>query len=48
MLINWTTQISGCNVTLVPYSKHHVLKYHEWMKVKYTQCNLYVLFGFNI
>ncbi|KAL1965934.1 hypothetical protein VTN77DRAFT_5067 [Rasamsonia byssochlamydoides] len=32
MLINANTAISTSAVLLVPYSKWHVLKYHEWMK----------------
>ncbi len=32
MRTNWRTQIIGEKVVLVPYRKHHVAKYHEWMK----------------
>ncbi|OAX83397.1 hypothetical protein ACJ72_02239 [Emergomyces africanus] len=32
MLINEKTAISSSRVLLVPYSKHHVPRYHEWMK----------------
>ncbi|EED15223.1 conserved hypothetical protein [Talaromyces stipitatus ATCC 10500] len=32
MLLNATTAISTSTILLVPYSKRHVLKYHEWMK----------------
>ncbi|OAL70244.1 hypothetical protein A7D00_5775 [Trichophyton violaceum] len=32
MLINENTCVSSSRVLLVPYSKHHVPKYHEWMK----------------
>ena len=32
MLQNWTIKIRGSNVILVPYTKKHVTKYHEWMK----------------
>ena len=32
MLHNWTTQIVGNKVILVPYTEKHVMKYHEWMK----------------
>ena len=31
MKINATTRIQGPKVVLVPYRKHHVLKYHDWM-----------------
>jgi RimJ/RimL family protein N-acetyltransferase len=31
MKINQTTKIVGDKVILVPYRKHHVLKYHDWM-----------------
>ncbi|XP_059049347.1 alpha/beta-tubulin-N-acetyltransferase 9 [Achroia grisella] len=31
MKINNNTQVKGPNVTLVPYRKHHVPKYHMWM-----------------
>jgi hypothetical protein len=37
MLINWTTKIEGSRVILVPYCKHHVPKYHEWMKVLFIK-----------
>ncbi|KAL3450105.1 GNAT domain-containing protein [Aspergillus insuetus] len=32
MLLNATTAISTSKVLLVPYSKWHVPRYHEWMK----------------
>ncbi|OJD13054.1 hypothetical protein AJ78_06446 [Emergomyces pasteurianus Ep9510] len=32
MLINEKIAISSSRVLLVPYSKHHVPRYHEWMK----------------
>ncbi|EFR01641.1 N-acetyltransferase 9 [Nannizzia gypsea CBS 118893] len=32
MLVNENTCVSSSRVFLVPYSKHHVPKYHEWMK----------------
>ncbi|PGH15661.1 hypothetical protein AJ79_02255 [Helicocarpus griseus UAMH5409] len=32
MLINEKTALSSSRVLLVPYSKHHVPRYHEWMK----------------
>ncbi|XP_001605881.1 N-acetyltransferase 9-like protein isoform X2 [Nasonia vitripennis] len=37
MKINKSTQIIGENVILVPYKKHHVLRYHEWMKSEELQ-----------
>ena len=33
MKINQTTKITGDKVILVPYRKHHVLKYHDWMSL---------------
>ncbi|KAI5293156.1 hypothetical protein KEM52_005786 [Ascosphaera acerosa] len=32
MLINEKTAISSSRVLLVPYEKHHVARYHEWMQ----------------
>ena len=32
MKVNWTTQLCGSKVILVPYRRDHVPKYHEWMK----------------
>ncbi|KAK2752359.1 hypothetical protein FQN55_007399 [Onygenales sp. PD_40] len=32
MLINEKTAITSSRVLLVPYSKHHVPRYHEWMQ----------------
>ncbi|TRY74793.1 hypothetical protein TCAL_08390 [Tigriopus californicus] len=32
MRVNWTTQLMGPKVILVPYQGKHVPKYHEWMK----------------
>ncbi len=43
MLINWTTKIEGSRVILVPYCKHHVPKYHEWMKVKWKVVSIIFL-----
>ncbi|CAH1997020.1 unnamed protein product [Acanthoscelides obtectus] len=37
MYINKNTVITGKNVILIPYKKHHVLKYHEWMKSEELQ-----------
>ena len=31
MKINISTKITGEKIVLVPYRKHHVEKYHEWM-----------------
>nr|XP_002119535.1 N-acetyltransferase 9-like protein [Ciona intestinalis] len=32
MKVNENVALVGDEVVLVPYKKHHVLKYHEWMK----------------
>ncbi|XP_022070443.1 N-acetyltransferase 9 [Acanthochromis polyacanthus] len=32
MKINENTLLEGHRVVLVPYNKHHVVRYHEWMK----------------
>ena len=37
MKINQTTRIIGEKVILVPYRKHHVLKYHDWMSMSEIQ-----------
>ncbi|XP_026764698.1 alpha/beta-tubulin-N-acetyltransferase 9 [Galleria mellonella] len=37
MKLNINTQINGPNITLVPYRKHHVPKYHMWMKSEELQ-----------
>jgi len=37
MKINQTTKITSEKVILVPYRKHHVIKYHEWMKLSEIQ-----------
>lgn len=37
MKINQTTKIVGDKIILVPYRKHHVEKYHEWMKLAEIQ-----------
>ena len=37
MKINQTTRIIGEKVILVPYRKHHVLKYHDWMSMPEIQ-----------
>lgn len=37
MKINQNTRIIGQKVILVPYRKHHVTKYHEWMSIKEIQ-----------
>ncbi|KAG5290102.1 N-acetyltransferase [Histoplasma ohiense] len=44
MLINEKTALSSSRVLLVPYCKHHVPQYHEWMKDPvglyiFTYCN---------
>ena len=44
MKINWTTKIEGSSVTLIPYCKHHVPKYHQWMKVRVVLCWLIDMF----
>lgn len=37
MKVNWTTQLIGTKVILVPYQGQHVPKYHEWMKNPHLQ-----------
>eukprot|EP00092_Neocalanus_flemingeri_P013097 GFUD01014113.1.p1 GENE.GFUD01014113.1~~GFUD01014113.1.p1 ORF type:complete len:198 (+),score=79.12 GFUD01014113.1:43-636(+) len=37
MRTNWTTQIVGNKVVLVPYREAHVVKYHKWMKSEELQ-----------
>lgn len=37
MKINENTRIVGKKVILVPYRKHHVTKYHEWMSIEEIQ-----------
>lgn len=37
MKLNENTRIIGQKVILVPYRKHHVVKYHEWMESKEIQ-----------
>lgn len=37
MKINENIRIIGQKVILVPYRKHHVVKYHEWMSIKEIQ-----------
>ena len=35
MRINWTTQIVGNNIELVPYRSKFVSQYHQWMQDPY-------------
>ncbi|XP_013196162.1 alpha/beta-tubulin-N-acetyltransferase 9 isoform X2 [Amyelois transitella] len=37
MKLNSFTKICGTNIVLVPYKKHHVPKYHMWMKSEELQ-----------
>ena len=37
MKLNEKTRIIGDRVVLVPYKKHHVLKYHDWMALEEIQ-----------
>jgi hypothetical protein len=37
MLINANTIVFGRTILLVPYGKHHVIRYHTWMKNKEIQ-----------
>ncbi|XP_053600765.1 alpha/beta-tubulin-N-acetyltransferase 9 isoform X2 [Plodia interpunctella] len=37
MKLNYNTKIVGTNIVLVPYRKHHVPKYHMWMKSEELQ-----------
>ena len=37
MRSNWTCQIVGSKVVLVPYREAHVEKYHRWMKSEELQ-----------
>uniref|UniRef100_A0A8D8M5X7 N-acetyltransferase 9 n=1 Tax=Cacopsylla melanoneura TaxID=428564 RepID=A0A8D8M5X7_9HEMI len=37
MKLNQGTVIVGAHILLVPYQRHHVLKYHNWMKSEELQ-----------